>query len=165
MKVICKTCDKEFDKFPNQINKTINNFCSRSCSATYNNKIYPKRKWCGTKCLDCGRKLSTKNTKRCQGCRRKYTLKEFNSHTLKEKLLKGGVGSHKYVMIRTRARDVLKLEGRVKECEHCEWNKHVNVCHIKAISSFSLDTLISEINSPNNLKYLCPNCHWEMDHK
>ncbi|GAF69878.1 unnamed protein product, partial [marine sediment metagenome] len=35
--VECKNCKKMFFKLPNQIKKTKNNFCSRSCAATYNN--------------------------------------------------------------------------------------------------------------------------------
>lgn len=36
-KVICNTCNKDFLKLKNQIRKTKNNFCSKSCAATYNN--------------------------------------------------------------------------------------------------------------------------------
>lgn len=35
--VSCANCNDEFLKLPNQINKSKNNFCSRSCAATYNN--------------------------------------------------------------------------------------------------------------------------------
>ena len=38
VEVNCKECDKGFFKKPNQILKTKNNFCSRSCAVTYNNK-------------------------------------------------------------------------------------------------------------------------------
>lgn len=34
----CQQCTKKFTKVYSQLNKTTNNFCSRSCSATYNNK-------------------------------------------------------------------------------------------------------------------------------
>ena len=37
LNVICKQCNKSFIKRFAQINKSKNNFCSRSCSATYNN--------------------------------------------------------------------------------------------------------------------------------
>lgn len=37
--VICNQCNKKFTKLYNQINKSNNHFCSRSCSAIYNNKI------------------------------------------------------------------------------------------------------------------------------
>jgi len=35
--VNCIQCDKKFSKVLNQIKKTNNNFCSKSCAATYNN--------------------------------------------------------------------------------------------------------------------------------
>lgn len=35
--VFCGNCGKEFKKSQNQIKKTSNNFCSKSCAATYNN--------------------------------------------------------------------------------------------------------------------------------
>ena len=35
--VKCKRCDKKFEKELNEIKSTKNNFCSRSCAATYNN--------------------------------------------------------------------------------------------------------------------------------
>jgi len=34
----CKNCNKSFFKYPNQIKKSPNHFCSKSCAATYNNK-------------------------------------------------------------------------------------------------------------------------------
>lgn len=37
-KVKCKNCNKEFYKVQSQIKRSKNNFCSKSCSATYNNK-------------------------------------------------------------------------------------------------------------------------------
>ena len=37
-KVKCKNCNKECFKSPKEQLKTKNNFCSKSCSATYNNK-------------------------------------------------------------------------------------------------------------------------------
>ena len=37
-KVICANCNKVFEKYPNEILKTNNHFCTRSCSVTYNNK-------------------------------------------------------------------------------------------------------------------------------
>ena len=37
------------------------------------------------------------------------------------------------------------------------------MAHIKAVSDFNDDTLISEINDIDNLIALCPNHHWEYD--
>lgn len=36
-KVNCKQCNILFDKLPNQIKKSLNHFCSKSCNATYQN--------------------------------------------------------------------------------------------------------------------------------
>jgi len=37
-KIHCVNCGIIFEKAPSQIKKTLNHFCSRSCSASYNNK-------------------------------------------------------------------------------------------------------------------------------
>lgn len=49
-------------------------------------------------------------------------------------------------------------------CILCGYSKHIDVCHIKDISSFTNESLISEINDLNNLVALCKNHHWEFDH-
>lgn len=45
-KVHCKHCNFEFLKLPNQIKKTKNHFCSRTCAGTYNalNKTHGQRR-------------------------------------------------------------------------------------------------------------------------
>ena len=50
-----------------------------------------------------------------------------------------------------------------KKCKVCGYKNHVEVCHIKSVSSFGDNDLITEINSFNNLIGLCPNHHWEFD--
>lgn len=37
VEVNCKNCEKNFKKKYNQISKTNNNFCSRSCAVSFNN--------------------------------------------------------------------------------------------------------------------------------
>ena len=48
-------------------------------------------------------------------------------------------------------------------CAKCGYDKHVELCHIKDIANFDDDSLLSEVNSRNNIIQLCPNCHWEFD--
>jgi predicted nucleic-acid-binding Zn-ribbon protein len=48
-------------------------------------------------------------------------------------------------------------------CNNCGYTKHVELAHIKAVSSFDKTTTLGEINSPDNVIQLCPNCHWEFD--
>mgnify|MGYP003346034655 CR=1 FL=1 len=69
----------------------------------------------------------------------------------------------KFHNIRIHARKVMKDAKIDKACKICNYNKYVEVCHIKAIADFTLDSKINEINSLSNLIYLCPNHHWELD--
>ena len=61
------------------------------------------------------------------------------------------------------ARRVYQNSDKPKQCIICGYDKHYEVAHIKAVADFSDDTLVSEINSKNNLIALCPNHHWEYD--
>ena len=61
------------------------------------------------------------------------------------------------------ARNVYYNSSRPKRCICCGYDKHFEVAHIKAVSDFDDDALISEINNEDNLIALCPNHHWEYD--
>lgn len=64
--------------------------------------------------------------------------------------------------VRGNARLVYKLKNNLV-CERCGYDKHINVCHIKALKDCSMKELLKNINSFDNLIGLCPNCHWEFD--
>lgn len=70
-------------------------------------------------------------------------------------------GANKWAAIRDNANVI--AASMQQTCSNCSYDKHVEVCHIKAISSFPLSAKIAEVNSPKNLILLCPNCHWEFD--
>lgn len=65
--------------------------------------------------------------------------------------------------IQKDARNVYKNSDKPKQCVICGYDKHYEVAHIMAVSDFADDTLISDINNPENLIALCPNHHWEFD--
>lgn len=65
--------------------------------------------------------------------------------------------------IRKDARRIFFEENPKPVCNICGYQHHIDVAHIKAVSDFDDDTLISEINSIENLIALCPNHHWEYD--
>lgn len=65
--------------------------------------------------------------------------------------------------IRRDAHNVFMRNNSDAKCKVCGYNKHIEVAHVKAVSEFSDDTLISEINDISNLIGLCPNHHWEYD--
>lgn len=141
-------------------NKPTNNpkFCSKSCSATFNNKKTPKRK--KTKkyfCKVCGVEIPYRRT----------TCDEHNKNIINwdDVTYKEIIGKRIYQKnsrIRALARKKLQ-ENKAEKCIRCGYEKHVETCHIKPISSFSFDAKISEINSLDNLIALCPNCYWEFD--
>ena len=140
----CLICNKE-TKNPK--------FCSRSCSATSSNLVSPKRRLGKNRCKGCN--IPTRNSRLyCDICWKKdYTLEEVKYNKLP--------AASYYSQVRNRARVVAK--NLPKSCRKCGYDKHVEVCHIKAISSWPSDTLLSTINSLDNLILLCPNCHWEFD--
>lgn len=129
-------------------------FCSRSCAATVNNKLKPKRIAKVRNCLRCGCQVPKSRTV-CEDCLHPKDI------TLGEAIYTKHHQSSAFALVRSRARVVVK--GWEKTCKHCGYSKHVEVCHIKAISEYPLDTKLSVINNPANLLLLCPNCHWEFD--
>lgn len=66
-------------------------------------------------------------------------------------------------IIAKNARKLYSQSNKPKKCICCGYDKHYEVAHIKAVSDFSDNALISEINNINNLIALCPNHHWEYD--
>lgn len=65
--------------------------------------------------------------------------------------------------IQKSAKQTYDSSDKPKECIICGYDKHYEVAHIKAVSEFDANSLISEINDINNLIALCPNHHWEYD--
>lgn len=144
----CLQCQKE-TKNPK--------FCSRSCSTIFNNKIHPKRKVEAT-CKICATPIPARKSY-CIECN--PNIKDWGNITYEEV-----IGIRKYQKnsrIRNLARVIYKKSDKPKCCSKCGYDKHYEVCHIKAIKSFNLNSKISEINNLDNLIALCPNCHWELD--
>ena len=132
-------------------------FCSRSCSSSFSNRASPKRKMQGF-CYSCDRPTKTR-FKFCGDCSKNDKCKDV---TLAEAQYDKSHRSSCWALVRTRARRLMKLNFKY-ECNLCGYDKHCEVAHVNPISSFPLDTLISQVNSLDNLMYLCPNCHWELD--
>lgn len=56
------------------------------------------------------------------------------------------------------------LDPLTARCQHCSYDKHVELAHLKAVASFPKETKLKHINHPDNVLVLCRNCHWEYDH-
>jgi hypothetical protein len=155
----CINCEKE----------TSNpKFCSKSCSAVYNNSKFPKRKTTRTCNIDgCDKKVFSY---RSTLCRNHYYERndrlDAKNKTLgfyKEKLsVSGKHKSWQFSHVRLLCRSWLKHLAKLP-CHNCGYDKHVELCHIKPLSSFPDTALLSEVNSEKNVIQLCRNCHWEFD--
>lgn len=149
--MLCLNCSKE-----------TNNpkFCSKSCSAIFNNKIYRKRK-ITNHCSSCGDLIPKRNKfcKKCRECKTiNYSLKEIKNLLS----VKGKHPSWLFSTIRNFCRTKHK-NLTLLPCKICGYDKHVELCHIKAISSFPDSSTVKEINDEKNIIQLCRNCHWEFD--
>lgn len=144
----CMKCGKE---------TTNKKYCSRSCAVSVNNINKPKRVLRNC-CKRCGVGIRS-NVSYCKGC---WAVEgKAKDITLGEAIYDKAHRSSAYALVRTRARAAVK--DRVRSCANCGYDKHVEVCHIRAIRDFPLTSLLSEINEDSNLVLLCPNCHWEFD--
>lgn len=156
---ICEECQKKFiPKYPSLMKQR---FCSRSCSAKHTNSTAKKRPRT-KKCKRCGELILAMYTY-CPLCIGKGAHLRSGTH-LSERSIRDviyRVGSNRYGVVRSHAKLVAKDLPKI--CRICRYDKHVEICHIKDISEFPLETKVGVVNSLSNLIFLCPNCHWEFD--
>jgi len=136
--------------------KIISDFC-RKCYLSKIKKSYP--------CSNCGIKRNKTKSPLCSDCNLKQKTKSIinNNTKIGDKFYSCG-DQNKYTFIRSHARRVISSLDLEKKCQCCGFMNGVQVCHIKPIGDFSEESLISEVNSVENLILLCPNCHWLFDH-
>ncbi len=98
MKVGCKNCHKEFDKLPNQIKKSTNHFCSRSCAATYNNKHVDRKHGPSPqgKCRTCGTTIKCKQAYCSDICKLEWKANHKPAQRMKTKSVVGPVPFSEY---------------------------------------------------------------------
>ncbi len=131
-------------------------FYSKACSATMNNKLKPKRLPEG-QCKVC-QKLITARNKYCIDCRPDPRM---NLDRPINEMFYEANRAGRFTGIREHAKKSIK--HRKRSCQNCNWDIHVECCHIKSIASFPPDTPIGVVNHPDNLILLCPNCHYCFD--
>lgn len=148
---MCKNCGKPLQ------GKDQKTFCSISCSSKFNKGI--QRNKPKGKCKVCSIAIPNKWIY-CRSCKPAPILTLADVFALPS--LRDKHPSWKYSYIRTRCRSQNKhLQGL--PCQVCGYTAHVELAHIQSITSFSNDTPLSTVNSPDNLLVLCPNHHWEFD--
>ena len=134
-------------------------FCSKSCAAIKNNKSAPKRIRNVPICVRC-----ETNPVQSRPSRGYNTLCSSCWAAERERVLSLTKSEISARSLRLHARYVLRKERPELTCDWCSYDKHVECCHLQGVAIFSDDTPVSVINDPKNLRWLCPNCHWELDH-
>lgn len=177
----CEVCGKEVERRPSAVKGHV--FCGSPCAATYNNTVAPKRekgihyvdgkktkaprlRSKGSVC-SCGQPMWN-GSKLCNDCRltgmKEKADADYLSKTFGDFKKELNYVSHTYyVYIRKGSRRIAARRGMEKVCKVCGYDTYVELCHIKDISKFPDEATMAEVNSPENLVYLCPNHHKELD--
>lgn len=160
----CLQCGKPILCQPEQNANSIKQkkFCNHSCAAIYNNTHRKKKQYF---CQKCGVLIgegyeNCAHRKCCDKCASRATDWSQISYGYAKSLRLYQVNSRIRELARTK---YYKTHPQLK-CEICGYAKHVEVHHIKGISTFSDETPVSVINDDSNLIGLCPNHHWEIEH-
>jgi hypothetical protein len=146
--VLCKCCNiiievKDSEKV-SSVRQRV--FCSKNCSAIYNNTRREKKEIQLKELKDLERaESSINNLTKIELLNRCKTYASYRSSICKN------------------ARKSFLISDKARKCLICGYDKHTDIAHIKSVSSFPDDAKISEINSSENLMALCPNHHWEFD--
>jgi len=150
---ICKQC----------VTPTTNpKFCSSSCSAKFNNKNVRRHGSEPNLICKCGRPKG-RVSKNCTLCYANERREGLLKRPIQSLFLPGQAQRFQYNKIRTWAKKFMIEWNRPKVCEACGYDKHVEVCHKRSIADYPGMTALGEVNSKENLVYLCCNCHWEYD--
>jgi hypothetical protein len=150
---LCLNCGKVIEVGDRKVSDVRTcSYCSHSCAAKASNHA----RGCSPKvtCTKCGCSLRVKSSKARGTCGNCYKTLLFGRRR-KDQVLRTTIGAH--------ARTLYMNSDLPKTCFSCGYGKHIEVCHIRSVSSFPPSALIEEINALDNLKALCPNHHWEYD--
>ncbi len=119
-------------------------------------------------CVGCSSEfvIASRSQRYCSNeCRERcYTLR-FSSKTKSSIFCDTRSWQAARSMIQENARNVFFRKSPNSKCHICDYDNHIEVCHIKSVSSFDDEDTMGEINNINNLVGLCPNHHWEFDNK
>jgi len=131
---ICKECLK---KIPYEHKN--NSFCNKSCAASYNNKNRPKHH-----CKFCNNELTKKKQFCDNKCQQEFLYYESVNMYLKNIIDKP----------RNIRRFLTETIGyKCSSCQINNWNGKSIVLEVEHIDGNSKN------NRPENLTFLCPNCH------
>jgi hypothetical protein len=145
----CQECGSDFSS------KTFSQkYCSRSCAAKKNNRIYPKRVPKTSNCLLCGIQVATSVGIYCS----REHAQEHKAQTRVLTWLETGVAGSE--IRETSAIRKYLYEEQLNVCALCpqtrEWNGQPLNFILDHIDGNSADS------SRNNLRLVCPNCDFQL---
>lgn len=161
MKEICRHCSTEFEK---SVEHQI--YCSSACLNRASQKRWKMKT--KKKCPTCD-EMIMKKSRKCRQCAandragddiKKMTIGEYQSRGSIIDKHPSWKNSHIRGFARSWNKNLLSIG-----CQKCGYSKHVEIAHIKPVSSFSDNSTLWEVNCPENIFILCPNCHWEFDNR
>ena len=144
----CLNCGKE---------TTNPKYCSKSCSATHTNILYPKRKT-KKKCSVCGEPVKNYRTRFCEVHLEDYKFNRYRDKTLGEYQSKDSVKDKHPSWVNAHVRSFARSWNKILTdlpCAVCGYDKHVELAHIKAVSEFNVSDKLSDINNERNIIQLC----------
>jgi hypothetical protein len=135
-------------------------YCSRSHAAIHTNRQAPKRRLT-KQCPEYGTLIPASRQFCAVHGKRKADYRLLTVAQLKAKdAIKHPSYYRGYLNSITR----LLNAHRLRTCQACGYDKHVEYCHIRPIKAFPDSTTVQTVSGPENILILCPNCHWEYDH-
>ena len=151
---ICLYCGNEIpmdDLKPSDYNRK--KFCNNSCASSYNNKHSKKEKY--NECINCGRKISVRNTYCSPKCQHEYKQKQWEKQWLSGKV--DGNKNSEWTQVSKRVRTYLfkKYDNKCAICGWGEINPYTKTIPLE-VEHIDGDPYNS---SPDNVTLLCPNCH------
>lgn len=142
-------------------NKKTSNpkFCSRSCSASYNGKLYPKRKRT-KKCKICSTLITTEKT---------FCSKECYSKGRSKRPITKPIGYERLKNFRASVKKQ-SVDYKGGKCERCGYNKCIKALEFHHLDPTKKDFRISSVSkSFKSIIYeldkcilVCANCHREI---
>lgn len=161
----CSSCNTPVIRRSSELTSSGLQFCSHSCSATYLNKLAPKRGVEGT-CIYCQKPTATKNNFCSKDCRERHLLEKSTTKEEKRDMHANNTTTRRH---RWKIKAVELMGGCCLLCGYSKCLRSLTFHHQNpnekdfSISSFSgsWDKIAQELKK---CILVCANCHGQIHH-